>query len=335
MASVLEAIRSVSPDYAARARSGHNYYLLPCPFHSGGTERTPSCSVSTDKPVFYCHACQESGHLSRLLREIGAVPSVAKSLVEKIGYSSGGGSVKKGLAGQFTGGIDPYRGDFILDDDILDEYRVAPTSFIEAGFHKSTLRHFEVGVDVSRARITFPIRNLYGELVGISGRTMIDEEPRYKIYRRELTERGKYEGWEIPEEYSIESIKRTTLWHAHIVYPFLIESEESVVLTEGFKACMWVYQAGFSTTMACMGSRVSDPHANLLARACKRVVLFLDNNEAGIIGAAKGAQTLERRGLEVFIARYPDDRGQPDDLDPQEVENAILNAWRFIEWRRQ
>lgn len=336
MSSVRDMLQAVAPDLVARARPSASYLLVPCPFHGGGQERTPSCSISTEKPVFYCHACGESGHLSRLLQNFGLDRGTATRMIESAGLGSSQASPRgrAALVETYKTGKDPYRGRFILDEDLLDAYRMAPKPLIEAGFNKDVLRHFEVGVDLNNARITFPIRNLYGELVGISGRTLLDAEPRYKIYKDELVRRGKQERWHIPPEYSIEEVKKATFWHAHIVYPFLIDAEETLVITEGFKACMWVYQQGFRSVVALIGARMSDHHANLVARTCKHVVLFLDNNEAGHIGTFEAAERLERLGVRPWVARYPDDRQQPDDLTTSETEQAIVEALSFIKWRR-
>lgn len=337
MTTVLDMIRMADLGVAAQAKQGHNYVLVSCPFHGDGMERTPSCSVSTDKPVFFCHACQESGHLSRLLAALGLDRSVSTPLIESAGLS-GRNYTPRGRAAithAYNSGLDPYRGRFILDEDLLDMYRHAPRPFLDVGFQLEVLRHFEVGVDLSHARITFPIRNLYGQLVGISGRTLLDADPRYKIYREELVTRGRYENWHIPDDYTIEDIKRATMWHAHIVYPFLIEQEETLIITEGFKACMWVYQAGYPSVTALIGAYLSDLHANLIARSCQHVVLFLDNNEAGVLGTLEAAIRLEKVGVRPWIAKYPDERGQPDDLSAIEIEHAIVNAESFIKWRRE
>lgn len=336
MPSILDAIQVIAPDRAARAKRGHNYILIPCPYHGGGQEKTPSLSVSTTSPVFFCHACTEGGSLVRLLRDLGAAPTYAQNIVNSSGYSRSdrGRREKRSAVTAYKAGLDPYRAKFVLDEDVLDPYRVAPTSLLDAGFTPDTLRHFEVGVDVNNARVTYPIRSLYGELMGISGRTLIDEEPRYKIYKKELVERGLEEGWSIPDDYSIEEGKMATLWHMHIVYPFLLAGDEAVVVTEGFKACMWTYQAGFDTSVALIGAYMSPLHASLLARVCKTTVLFLDHNEAGWKGTAKAGQLLEKVGIDVLVARYPDDRQQPDDLSKEEVDHAVTNAYRFIEWRR-
>lgn len=339
MATIAEILRDLSPEAADRMKPGSNYVLIPCPFHAGGQERTPSCSVSTEKPVFFCHACKTSGHITQLFRQFGIGQSSAKLLIERAGLRSS--KTKKNRAGE-TVYVDPneaqnpYRGNFILDEDVLDPYRQAPVHLLRKGFRKDVLWHFEVGYDPVNLRITFPLRNIYGDLVGLSGRALTENaHPRYKIYREELRQRARKEEWYLDPRYSLESVKKALLWHGHLTRPFFAQDEHSwLVLTEGFKACMWVFQAGYQLVNGLIGSYLSKLQRNLITRDVGRVVLFLDNDEAGWEGTYAAAALLEERGVAVLIARYPDDREQPDDLTEDEVLEAIENAVTFIEWRR-
>jgi len=256
----------------------------------------------------------------------GMSRSLAKASVDRLHFEDRQNTVSR--ANSFYRkhvGPNRYRGDYILDEDILDDFRLMPNALRKQGFLKSTLRHFEVGFDAARCRITYPIRNIYGELVGISGRTVIDEEPRYKIYKRELQEVTG-----IPEDYTLERIKKATMWHAHISYPHLYNSRDPIVVTEGFKAAMWLWQCGIDNVVALIGSSMSQLQANLLTH-CGEVFLFLDNNEAGILGTAKAGSLTT--GTMTYVAKYPDLREQPDDLDKYEIRTALKLAEPFTNWR--
>lgn len=331
MSDVYSILTSIAPQLRDTAKRGGSYWMIQCPFHGGGEEKTPSCSVSTEKPVFHCFSCLESGHLSRLLRQLGMSNTAAKQAISMAGLNSPSQKAADLISQRYS--TNPFRGEFVLDEDILDEYRMAPKPLLEKGFLKSTLRHFEVGVDRENLRITFPIRNVYGELVGVSGRALVDwTEPRYKIYKQELIDRG----YGVPEDYSMDSVKKGVMWHAHMADPFLNGAvDEAVLVTEGFKACMWSWQAGIKNSVALIGAYLSREHSELIALSTTDVVLFLDNNPAGLRGTFHAAETLLKRGVRVHIARYPDTREQPDDLDEHEVKEAIKEAYSFAEWKQQ
>ena len=339
MGSVAELLFGVAPGLQERAKTSTNYIMIPCPFHSGGAERTPSCSVSTVKPVFFCHGCGESGHIYRILRFYGIGKDSASTLIDSLGFDRARrNKARREAIGDLTDGTEheaknPYRGVYILDEDTLDAYRAQPQQLRHDGFDEATLRHFEVGWDSHNMRITFPIRDYYGGLVGISGRRTFggDEDgPKYRIYDRELTERTDVRA---PHGYSMEAVKRGVLWHMHTVKSYLWDAGEPVILVEGFKACMWTWQSGYKTVIATMGTVVTRFHVELIARMGVPVYLFLDNNPAGIIGTYKAGAKLVG-SCDVHIVRYPDEREQPDGLEPEEIGDAIRNSQRFVRWKQ-
>jgi DNA primase len=331
MSEIEDLLRSISPNTSIK--NGYDYVLITCPFHGGGMERTPSCSVSKTKPVFFCHGCHESGHLSRLLKHLGMSGDAANVVIKSLGLNSPRQKAADKAAQRYRG-ANPFRGEYKLPEEILDDWRLAPKSLLDVGFAKETLRHFEVGFDSKNLRITYPLRNIYGELVGVSGRAAVAGiEPRYKIYRDELISEEEYN---IPESYSMDSVKSALLWHGHVVQPYLYNHDDEVlIITEGFKACMWTWQAGYQNTVALVGSYLSDLQAELICTAVQHVCLFLDNNEAGIKGTMRAAHLLSSMGVRVVIARYPDDREQPDELTTDEITEAFRNHLTFSEWKAE
>lgn len=339
MRSLDDVLFDIAPGLADHARVSSNRVMICCPFHE---ETGPSCSISQEAPVFNCFGCGESGHLSKLLRHLG-MPKVSIDLtLESMGFGGAyEGKAKEAKERKAKGrvgatidntGIDPYRAEYVLDEDILNIYRSAPTELLAKGFAEKTLRHFEVGFDHTYGRITFPLRSRYGELVGISGRdTWGMTQAKYKIYDKELIRRTDFR---VPETYTMDAVKQTLFWHGHIVLPLMTDAKnDTVILAEGFKATMWIYQAGYTPVMGLVGASLSAYHTELLCRYVRRVILFLDNNNAGWLGTHAAARRLQEKGLIVDVARYPDDRGQPDDLTKKsEVISAIKNRQPYNEW---
>ncbi len=280
-----------------------------------------------------CHGCKVSGHLAMLLKHYGLGRAQIDAILPKDESYQKEKNGRSELAVKMIMGLNPFRGRYILDEDILDIYRMMPTSLANKGYEMETLRHFEVGYDEKYKRITYPLRTVFGELVGISGRTIIPGvEPKYRIYDYELRDRTDFR---VPDTYSMEEVKSAILWHAHIVRPFFFlknSDKESIIITEGFKACMWTWQSGHPDVVALVGSYLTQQHAELLARATRAVTLFLDNNEAGIRGTHYAGRALLKKGVEVSVARYPDAREQPDDLDPSEVNDAVVHKESFRLW---
>ncbi len=199
-----EILLDLAPQLRETMKPGPGYIMVCCPFHQ---EKTPSLAISLEIPCWFCHGCKTSGHIAQLLKWAGLSPSAINTLLPKRDPNETAGRRKphNKVAAKMLYGKDPFRGEFILDETILDQYRLAPMKLVESGYEMETLRHFEVGFDTRNLNITFPLRNVYGELVGISGRTVIDGDGgRYHLYVRELKERPDIQ---IPDNYSMESVK--------------------------------------------------------------------------------------------------------------------------------
>jgi DNA primase len=289
-----------------------------CPFHKGGEESSPSFYVNIDTGISYCHTCHEWWWLRRLLHLMGArgrEQRLASDLTDS--------------ARPPTQQRDWARDTIILPEALLGVFHRCPESLLDNGFDMATLRRHEVGVDLTHQRITYPLRDLQGNLVGISGgRTGDWQWPKYLFYNRDHLKPF------LPDTPLPENVpeKSALLWNGHRVWASAYhgDNEDPIVVTEGYKACLWVIQSGFPTTVAIMGSYMSRFQRNILAHFQNKIVLFLDKDDAGIDGTQKAWGSLKKEGADINVAAYPEhlEHGQPDDLGPEEVAQAITNARR-------
>jgi DNA primase len=100
----------------------------------------------------------------------------------------------------------------------------------------------------------------------------------------------------------------------------------TVFIVEGFKACMWMLQAGYKDTVALMGSYISDRQQMMLHRLSTNIVLFLDNDKAGREAAVWVGELLFKpmRGR-ITVVQYPqeDEDTQPDDYLPDGIHQMV------------
>jgi hypothetical protein len=296
-----------------------------CPFHKGGNEEVPSFFFyvgptrgKSETGDSFCFTCGRGWHLASLLRNLKVGYHTIESLRKSI--ESGENSRQKSKKLNVVDLSLP-----VLPEMILGAYDFVPLDMVRAGFDEDTLDQFEIGFDRKAQRVTFPIRDHRGALVGVSGRTVIDEIPRYKIYKSEFSE--------IIRGYSLDKTK--VLWGLD---KFYIEAQRvglsgPVVVCEGFKAALKVVQSGYPYVVAMFGTYLSDEQKVLLGRVANEVVLFLDNNTAGIKASVKAYFRL-RHSLGVSFARYPRRNEQPDDLSVLEIGDAISNSINYTEWKR-
>lgn len=216
----------------------------------------------------------------------------------------------------------------VLPEAILGMFEFCPLSLVRAGFTEEVLQRYEIGFDRTRRRIIFPLRDHLGNLVGLSGRTVVDDYPRYKIYKQELEE--------VHPHYELH--KGRIVWGLNKFYEASrYHPVEPVVICEGFKAAMWVAQAGYPYVVALLGKSLSLEQQALLTRVANRLVLFLDNDDAG--KDATRVVSKQLRGADVRVGDYgTSDPVSPDDLSPEHIKAAIEGAvspttLRYQKWQ--
>lgn len=132
----------------------------------------------------------------------------------------------------------------VLPEEILDYYHLIPyQGWIDEGIDWETQYEFEVGFDLESARVIFPIRNSNGELIGVKGRTVIDDERKY-LYLHECN-------------------KNIELFNYHRALPYIKEKRQ-VIVFEGAKSVMKAWAFGYKNCVAIEGNTMSDIQLQLL-----------------------------------------------------------------------
>jgi len=304
----------------------------PCPFHSGGMEKNPSFYMHLDSGVFFCHSCHAKGTFVQFLRAMGSSPEEIDSVLRisrlqpKRRYDPSREAVG--------------RGEVVLNEALLGVFQYCPTDLVRAGFDEKLLQKLEIGFDKEEMRIIFPIRDLYGNLVGLSGRTVIGEVPRYKVYKSHDILKYAPDDPETKARYEAYDIKNHNfLWNMHNVWPLAFHgSLDTVIIVEGYKACIWMLQQEVENVVALQGSRMTNVQERILARLGGTAILFLDNNTAGKEGMFDTGARLLKRGLEVLVCSYPeecDDNVQPDNLTQPDILGVLDAAENWQSWRQK
>lgn len=346
-----ENVVAIVEKYLGKVRkfSGESNISMICPFHKGGQESTPSFSVNVDLGVFFCFTCKASGAIPRLLTMLGlpkdqvdAECSVIKDDLEQNRLRL---KWKKKASWRRS---DPNRAEIILPEKLLKPYEFCPVKLTSYGFSPDWLRYMEVGFDIQNNRITYPVRDLYGNLAGVVGGAAYDGQfPKYKVYKGDWinpangekiqSDFGPWFGEEYP---GYDFHNHSYLWNYDRVYPRLFfgrEETQSLIIVEGYKACLWLLQNGYWNTVALMGSALTERQFALLHRLQVDFILFLDNDQPGVDGALKIGDKLFRTNPAVKVANYPVDSEdeQPDNLSYDELAEAINQAKSFPQFKKE
>jgi len=146
----------------------------------------------------------------------------------------------------------------VLPESILNGLVNYPhINFIEDGIMWQTQREFEIGYDLQSERITIPIRDKNGCLIGIKGRATKDEDSKNFKYL------------------SLYNFHKSKDWfNLHRSLPSILENNE-VICFESEKACLKSYQMGVYNTVSQMGSSITKIQAEMLKRISPNLKIIL------------------------------------------------------------
>jgi len=164
-------------------------------------------------------------------------------------------------------------------------------------------RHY----DRFRNRVTFPIVNVYGRVVGFGGRALDDSMPKYL---------------NSPE--SPVFSKRTNLYGLDLAAD-RIRSDGAAVLVEGYLDVIAAHEAGLGNVVATLGTALTAEQARLISRYAQRVVMCYDADSAGSAATGRGVGITSGVGLEVAVAMLPEGH-DPDSLVRNQGGDALRDA---------
>lgn len=149
-----------------------------------------------------------------------------------------------------------------INEKILSYYlNTVNDLFKNDGISYSTQREFEIGYDTYTNRITIPIRDELGNLVGVKGRLFSNE-----ISEDEL----KY--------LYIEPCQRSqVLYGLYKTYDY-IKKENVCYVGEAEKSVMQLWNAGYKNCVATSGKKVSKSQIEKLTRLCVDIVFVFDKD---------------------------------------------------------
>ncbi len=171
--------------------------------------------------------------------------------------------------------------------------------------------------DQFRGRLMFPIYDQRGDAVGFGGRTLGDEQPKYKnspetpIYQKSRLLYGL--NWAKGE----------------------VVGRGQVVICEGYTDVMAFTLAGSPNAVATCGTALADDHFQILKNLARKVVLAYDSDAAGQSAAEKWYGWEQRYEIQLEVADLPAGK-DPADVwrdDPAALLRALERATPFLQFR--
>ncbi|MGX0746546.1 DNA primase [Staphylococcus capitis] len=175
----------------------------------------------------------------------------------------------------------------------------------EAGLLSRNEENFSY-YDRFRNRIMFPLKNAQGRIVGYSGRTYNNQEPKYL---------------NSPETPIFQ--KRRLLYNLDKARKSIRQNDE-IILLEGFMDVIKSDYAGLKQVVASMGTQLSQEHMTFLKKLTNNITLMFDGDYAGREATLKTGQALLQQGLNVYVIQLPSGM-DPDEYIGKYGNEAFLN----------
>lgn len=162
--------------------------------------------------------------------------------------------------------------------------------------------------DRFRGRIMFPIWDIYGDVVGFTGRVLVETE----------TSGGKY----VNTPQTLIYDKSRVVFGLNFAKQE-IKSSDRIVVVEGQMDVIACHQAGMKYVIATSGTAFTEEQITLLKRYSTNMYIAFDADAAGQAAAKRGIDLAREAGMRVKIISIPDGAGK----DPDECIQKNKAVW--------
>jgi DNA primase len=319
-------IESVVSRYVNLKKSGRALKGL-CPFHS---EKTPSFNVHPDEQFFYCYGCSAGGDIITFIMKIENLDYIEalKFLAEQAGIAFPDDQANDGTTALRRKILEMNR----EAAKFYHDYLMCPQGEKGLNYLKdrrlsiSTIKGFGLGYapdkwdtllnhlkskgyseeemcaaalisrrkvehsstnencyDLFRNRVMFPIIDVRGNVIAFGGRVLDNSMPKY-----------------------LNSADTTVFKKSRCLYSLNTAKNgknKTMILCEGYMDVIALHQAGFTNSVATLGTALTIEQARLVSRYAKEVIISYDSDSAGQNASQRAIGLLNEAGLSVKVLK--------------------------------
>lgn len=325
-------IVAIIGSYIPLTQKGKNFVGV-CPFHD---DHSPSMSVSPEKQIYKCFACGASGNVFTFVAEyenvsfIEAVRIVASKCGKELSITTYNNNVSQALKEEneimdltqkfflnnlrtkFGKDALEYLKNRGLNEDIIKEFGIGLSLDSNDSLYQLLLKKnydikklLDLGLvnsvngktyDMFTRRITFPLWDKDGNIVGFSARVYRNEKDVSKYMNSRESKLFK---------------KGETLYNYHKAKD-IAKRERKIIVVEGFMDAIRISSIGIKNVVALQGTAMTTEQVQLLKKLRVKVILCLDNDNAGLIATINNGDELIKNEIEIEVIRLSGEK-DPDE----------------------
>lgn len=327
-----------------------------CPFHN---DHSPSFSVNQDKQIYKCFSCGESGNVITFVQKYNnlSFQEAIKLLAENAGINITLDTPKK---------VSAYDKYYDINDTALKYYKNNLISNVgveaykyltDRGLTKELITEFNIGLstgnklsgmlqnkydissllqidiakeiggniyDTFQNRIIFPVIDENKNVIAFSGRKYLSDDlrdvaqPKYLNTKETIIFKKSNVLYNINN--SIQEIKK----------------QKEIIITEGFMDTIRMSSIGYKNVVALMGTAFTKEHLDKIISYKCRVVLNLDQDNAGKSATVSIGDLLIKNNIDVSVIVF-DDYKDSDEYIVNKGKDAFDLAYKnrisFIDFK--
>jgi DNA primase len=188
--------------------------------------------------------------------------------------------------------------------------------------------------DRFRARITFPLADIRGRVLGFGARAMADERAHASAPAPSASPQGKPPKYLNTADGEIYH-KGLHLYGAHLARSHATRAGR-VIVCEGYTDTIALHQAGLRNAVGLMGTALTAEQVAELARMASTVLLALDADAAGQEAMLRASALAAKRKLELRVVALPAGEDPADVIargGAAAMESAIEQSVPFVRFR--
>lgn len=308
------------------SRNSETEFQFSCPFpeHLYG-DRNPSAFMNTETTAFICFSCHAKGNAVSFASQVLGVSPIEATRMLRQRYSSGGiDPSARSMVEEIRKILDrkepEKRENRVLAESVLDAYQIdwqeaarkgepyAKYMFETRGFRLESLLSWQFGYSKEHDRITLPIRDEHGRLVGIKARAWDHRKPKYLNLR--------------DDENGVDPfLKNEIVFGLDRVIPFK-PVITNLIIVEGEWNVVKMHDYGYISTVSVNGSYIGERQIRLIKQHAESVVLFFDSDNAGRDATETLVNALKHH-VRVYIC--PDHQGDPADMHINSIRACLAD----------
>jgi len=298
-----------------------------CPFHD---DHSPSFSVQKDKQIYKCFSCGESGNVITFVQKYNGITftEALKMLADRAGIPLNVSTTRKIntkyeklyeindtvnkyfkanlLSNEGIKAI-KYLEDRKISKDIINEFNIGLSTsnklsnILSKKYSYDELVKLDICKDINgryydtfQDRIIFPIIDENNNVIAFSGRKYTNEDLNNNTL-------PKY-----------SNTKETDIFKKSEVFYNInnaineIKKKREIVITEGFMDTIRMSSIGYKNVVAIMGTAFTEKHLEKIKKWKCKVVLNLDQDDAGVKGTIEAGETLLKNNIDTEVIVFDD-----------------------------